>query len=334
MKESYVFYQSFYEALKELPDDLRLSMYDAISAYALTGEMPDFKGMEKAVFFLIKPQLDANHQRYENGCRGGAPGGNQNARKTTKNNQETTEEQPKNNQKQPKNNQKQPNENDNVNVNVNENVYNTPLFIPPLYGGEKEKTDEEIFFEKYPRYAGGKAKRKGIDYKVLLDEFEKSTYLRSLYTFKQVVAVYDAIVRGEFRDKEKVVSVVDQRADRERWYSQRRAAAENVADANRETVRKRFKRFVDLETEHKAITLEIAKREYAFDKSQDGYAAERLEEATSARDRIEENMAKYIKECGFTVEDLSPKWHCKKCQDTGWQADGKACDCYGKEKEA
>ena len=65
---------------------------------------------------LIKPQLEANNQKYINGLKGGAPKGNQNAKKgkeQPKNNQETTEE-------QPKNNQKQPNENVNENVNVNE----------------------------------------------------------------------------------------------------------------------------------------------------------------------------------------------------------------------
>ena len=64
---------------------------------------------------LIKPQLEANNQKYINGLKGGAPKGNQNAKKEKeqpKNNQKTTEEQPKNNQKQP---------NDNVNENDNEN---------------------------------------------------------------------------------------------------------------------------------------------------------------------------------------------------------------------
>ena len=75
--------------------------------------------MPATIFKLIKPQILANYERYENGKKGGAPIGNQNARKTTKNNQwsfsKTTKKQPNDNV----------NENDNVNVNENENVRET-----------------------------------------------------------------------------------------------------------------------------------------------------------------------------------------------------------------
>ena len=120
-RESFVFYRSFYEGIKELPRDIQGEVLTAIMEYGLNGVTTENqKPITKAMFALIKPQLDANNQRFENGKNGGAPKGNQNARKQPKNNQETTEKQPKNNQKQPKNNQKQPNVNDNVNVNDND----------------------------------------------------------------------------------------------------------------------------------------------------------------------------------------------------------------------
>ena len=74
MRERFVFYNSFDEALRELPDKARLKLYDAIMAYALRGEETEFTGIEKAVFSLIKPQLKANRQRYENGCKGAESG--------------------------------------------------------------------------------------------------------------------------------------------------------------------------------------------------------------------------------------------------------------------
>ena len=112
-RESFVFYRSFYEGIKELPRDIQGEVLTAIMEYGLNGVTTENqKPITKAMFALIKPQLDANNQRFENGKNGGAPKGNQNARKQPKNNQETTE-------KQPKNNQKQPNVNDNVNVNDN-----------------------------------------------------------------------------------------------------------------------------------------------------------------------------------------------------------------------
>lgn len=113
-RESFVFYRSFYEGIKELPRDIQGEVLTAIMEYGLNGVTTENqKPITKAMFALIKPQLDANNQRFENGKNGGAPKGNQNARKQPKNNQETTE-------KQPKNNQKQPNVNDNVNVNDND----------------------------------------------------------------------------------------------------------------------------------------------------------------------------------------------------------------------
>ena len=71
MKDSYVFYASFDEALRELPDKSRLKVYDAVSDYALRGIEPEFNGMEKAIFTLIKAQIDRRNQRVENGKKGG-----------------------------------------------------------------------------------------------------------------------------------------------------------------------------------------------------------------------------------------------------------------------
>ena len=102
IRDSFIFYRSFFESIGELPDAFRLAMYDAICRFALNHEEPDFGSGADAPFFralwgVIRPVLDANWQRFLNGRRGGAPEGNKNARK---NNQETTENQPENNQKQ------------------------------------------------------------------------------------------------------------------------------------------------------------------------------------------------------------------------------------------
>ena len=110
MKCSFVFYSSFYEAIKELPPDIQLEVYNSISEYALFGNEPNTSGTAKAIFFLIKPQIDANNQKYENGKKGGRP---------TQNNQSKTKQKPKHNQTITK---AKPNDNVNVNVNVNDNV--------------------------------------------------------------------------------------------------------------------------------------------------------------------------------------------------------------------
>ena len=330
MRESYIFYLSFYEALKELPDEVRLRLYDMISVYALTGEEMESGGIEKAVFTLIKPQIKANNQRYENGCAGGAPKGNSNAKKKGRT---ATEKQPKNNQetteKQPKINQKQPNEN--VNVNVNDI---SPLFIPPQ--GEKEKTDEDLFFEKYPKYAKDRAKaRKDIDYKRLIEEFEKSSYCRNLYTMKQINENYVLIITGDFRDKINPqvdnIAAINANAARTRWYSARQQAAQNKADKIHDKFMQ-VEEFRTIERRLAKIALESAKAEVLAEKG-NPQAVKDLLELDVEKNRLIMQRRNIIEYNGKTEEDLLPQWHCKKCSDTGYLPDGKMCDCYDKCKE-
>lgn len=108
-RESVVFYKSFYDSIKELDANDQVQIYNAIFQYQFNGEIIKLTGVAKSIFTLIIPQLEANNKRYINGCKGGAPKNNQNARK----------EQPRNNQETTK---IQPNENDNVNDNENDNV--------------------------------------------------------------------------------------------------------------------------------------------------------------------------------------------------------------------
>ena len=117
-RESFIFYKSFYESIKELDPIDQAQIYNAIFKYQFEGEEIELKGVCKSIFTLIIPQLEANNKRYVNGCKGGAPKNNQNAKK----------EQPKINQKSTKN-QPNVNDNDNVNVNVNENDNDNNIYI-------------------------------------------------------------------------------------------------------------------------------------------------------------------------------------------------------------
>ena len=71
-RESFIFYRSFYEAIQGLPDNIRLEVFTAITEYALYGKQPEnLKPFARGMFTLIKPNLDANTARYENGKKGG-----------------------------------------------------------------------------------------------------------------------------------------------------------------------------------------------------------------------------------------------------------------------
>lgn len=123
MRDSFIFYRSFQDAIDECSQEDQLTIYKAIANYALDRKEPELSGVAKVCWVLIKPQLDANWKRYDNGCKGGnhgskggAPKGNRNAYKG-----KTTPKQPQNNpiavEKTTPNN----NVNDNVNLNDNKN---------------------------------------------------------------------------------------------------------------------------------------------------------------------------------------------------------------------
>jgi hypothetical protein len=73
MRDSVVFYRSFFEAIQDLAPDQQAEAYNAIFSYSLDEKEPKLKGVVSTVFKLIKPQLDANQKRYENGNKGGRP---------------------------------------------------------------------------------------------------------------------------------------------------------------------------------------------------------------------------------------------------------------------
>lgn len=101
-RSSIIFYASFYDAISKFPNSSQLELFRSIIEYGLFGKEPNFedssaKPFVEAVWTTIKPQIDANTQRYLNGCRGGCPKGtikpsmkgNQNAKKQNQNNTKT-----------------------------------------------------------------------------------------------------------------------------------------------------------------------------------------------------------------------------------------------------
>ena len=118
-RDSFIFYKSFYEAIKTLDDHSKLQVYDAICEFSLTGKTKELEGIANTVFILIKPQLEANVKRYQNGTKGGRP---------------KTKTKPKDNQ-----NKTKPKANKNVNVNNNKNVNKKEYF--------SDNEINELFYE-------------------------------------------------------------------------------------------------------------------------------------------------------------------------------------------
>ena len=130
MRESFVFYRSFFDAISDLDTDQQAEAYNAIFRYAFTGEEPDTAGVVSAVFKLVKPQIDANNRKRDNGSRGGRPNNQTETEEKPNDNQGETKTEPSNNQsvtkEKPHEHQSitkpEPNVNVNDNVNVNVNV--------------------------------------------------------------------------------------------------------------------------------------------------------------------------------------------------------------------
>lgn len=80
---SMVFYESWIGAIKNLPREVQGEVLTAIIEYGLYGETTEsLKPITRAMLDLVKPQIDNNNKRYENGCKGGRKKSNQNQSET------------------------------------------------------------------------------------------------------------------------------------------------------------------------------------------------------------------------------------------------------------
>ena len=125
MKEEitgFVFYKSFYDAVKQLQNaEDKCIIYQAICDYSFYDIEPTLEGITAIIWTLIKPQIDANIKKRNDGKKGGAPKGNSNAKKQPKTTIVDLENNHRLNEKQPKE-KENAKENDKEKANANENV--------------------------------------------------------------------------------------------------------------------------------------------------------------------------------------------------------------------
>ncbi len=145
MRDSFIFYRSFYEAISDLDDLQQLDIYKAVANYSLNFVEPDLKGVSATIFKLIKPQLEANNKRFLNGTQ---PKSKHYESKTEANNNDNV------------------NENVNVNEKVNKNnksfSYSQDFEI--IYDYYKKNTDRPVG-DKKKAYESFKKILKEIEYK-------------------------------------------------------------------------------------------------------------------------------------------------------------------------
>ena len=161
MKDSFVFYKSFYDAIKKIPEEYQLELYNAILSYSLEGIEPNnLSSIAEAMFILIKPNIDSSQKRYEASVENGKKGGRPLKKTQEEPDQNLNETQQKPNQNLDET-QEEPDQNlnvdvdDNVDVNVNDNNINN--------NEQKQVLLEhfEIIWEQYPHKKG---KTKALEY--------------------------------------------------------------------------------------------------------------------------------------------------------------------------
>ncbi len=72
LERSFVFYQSFHDMIALIPDsETQLAAYGMICAYALEGTEPETDNwILNLLFYAVKPLIDSNRKRQENGKKG------------------------------------------------------------------------------------------------------------------------------------------------------------------------------------------------------------------------------------------------------------------------
>lgn len=132
---TFVFFGTFEPMINELPDETALKFFKAIMNYGLHGIVPEFTGIEKALWSQIQFVLDMSKEKYETSVQNGKKGGRpKNLEKPNDN-----LEKPNDNLNEPSNNL---NKNTNENMKENENTHISACEEPLSFPKAENSPDE------------------------------------------------------------------------------------------------------------------------------------------------------------------------------------------------
>ena len=79
-RDSFIFYRSWFKSVSRLSQRDRNNLLTTIIEYNLDQKIPELEEKEwwaiEPLWELIKPNIDANIRKYQNGCKGGRPSKN------------------------------------------------------------------------------------------------------------------------------------------------------------------------------------------------------------------------------------------------------------------
>ncbi len=236
MKQSFVLYNEYIKHIERLPMEKRGVLFTAILHHQNGLELPEMDDLTAIAFSFIREQLTRDTEKYNSTIEkrraaallGGAPKGNQNAKKQPKQPNQPNgcfNENPDENaegKKQPKQPKqpngcfsgeagntrecalsqkttkttKQPKQPDNVYV---DDIHTQKISTDVPTHNSKAQAD---FFKRYPfiidNYSA--ADYAQIDFTTLLKRFEESSFLRTRKSFSWVCSNYRKIAAGEYKD--------------------------------------------------------------------------------------------------------------------------------------
>jgi fructose-1,6-bisphosphatase len=100
MKDGFVFYQSFYDAITKLDEKDQLPLFKKVISFGLTGEIPEnLSVIESVVLTLVEPTISANNAKYKKSVSNGKLDGHQKKEKNLKVFEVFNNENPKKNTK-------------------------------------------------------------------------------------------------------------------------------------------------------------------------------------------------------------------------------------------
>ncbi len=119
------------------------------------------------------------------------------------------------------------------------------------------------------------------------------------------------------------IEAANARAERESFYAHRRTKALNTADKWQEKAKE--------DPTYREIAEALAKMEIALAKAE-VFNPQDLPKLKHRQIELLKQKKENLAHRDIREEYLLPKWHCCKCQDTGFlPGSGKACDCYKRE---
>lgn len=118
----------------------------------------------------------------------------------------------------------------------------------------------------------------------------------------------------------KSVADADARADRERYYAQARSEAEAACAP--------FRRRLNNDPAYARIHVEKKRVDAEWRNALLNDDRAKLARLERQQVELEGRLKARRLALKITDEELLPKYRCSKCSDTGFKADGRACDCY------